>query len=51
MRLLRLIWRCVVVAPKDFQFAVRAGEKVRVGEMLGDVGAPLVAEGPRRRED
>jgi phosphatidylserine decarboxylase len=40
----------VFEAPKDFQFAVRDGQKVRVGEMLGDVG-PLPSGMRRPREE
>lgn len=38
----------VFEAPTDFQFTVRDGQKVKVGEPLGDVAAALPAEESRK---
>ena len=38
----------VFEAPADFQFTVKDGQKVKVGEPLGDVAAALPAEESRK---
>ena len=40
----------VFEAPKNFQFTVSAGQKVKVGQALGDL-APVVAEHEESRKD
>ena len=40
----------VFEAPKNFAFGVHAGEKVRVGQALGDV-PPALARGLESRKD
>ena len=40
----------VFEAPKDFQFTVAAGEKVRVGQALGDVPSAIATEAESKKD-
>lgn len=40
----------VFEAPQNFQFTVKAGQKVKVGESLGDVVAALPAAEESRKD-